>query len=397
MDAAFWLSRKVFLTGHTGFKGSWLSLWLQRLGAKVAGFALDPPTDPSLFQSARVAEAMTDLRGDVRDLPALQAALSRERPEVVFHLAAQPLVRASYAQPVETFATNVLGTVHLLEAVRHVDSVRAVVVVTSDKCYENQEWPWGYRESEALGGHDPYSASKACAELATAAFRRSFLSASIQGRQIGVASARAGNVVGGGDWATDRILPDAVRAILSGNPLVVRRPHAIRPWQHVLEPLCGYLMLAEKLHAEPHRWSSAWNFGPADDDTVPVKELLDRFFAHWGGGSWQSASETTGPHEAGLLRLDCSKARTLLGWRMAMGLDKTVALTAQWYRRATAGQTLPGQASAGQTSAGQNKSHQSIADPRQLTLEQIEFYEQAAGIRPLDRSPVKPLAQRRAA
>jgi len=375
MDAAFWSGRKVFLTGHTGFKGSWLSLWLQRLGAIVAGCALDPPTEPSLFQSARVGEQLTDLRGDVRDLPALQAALSAERPEVVFHLAAQPLVRASYIQPVETFATNVLGTVHLLEAVRHVESVRAVVVVTSDKCYENQEWHWGYRETEALGGHDPYSASKACAELATAAWRRSFLSAG--GRQVGVATARAGNVLGGGDWAADRIVPDAVRAILAGRPLVVRRPQAVRPWQHVLEPLCGYLTLAEKLHAEPERWSSAWNFGPADVDTVPVKELLDRFFAHWGEGSWQTESETAGPHEAGLLRLDCSKARTLLGWRMALGLDQTVAMTAEWYRRATA--------------------LHKVVDIRQLTLEQIEFYEQAAGVRPLHTSPLNRAAQRLAA
>ena len=265
--------------------------------------------------------------------PRCKPLFRARRPEVVFHLAAQPLVRASYVEPVETFATNVLGTVHLLEAVRQVESVRAVVVVTSDKCYENQEWHWGYRETEPLGGHDPYSASKACAELATAAWRRSFLSAS--GRQVGVATARAGNVLGGGDWAADRIVPDAVRAILAGKPLVVRRPQAVRPWQHVLEPLCGYLTLAERLHAEPQRWSSAWNFGPADADTVPVKELLDRFFAQWGEGSWHAESEAAGPHEAGLLRLDCSKARTLLGWRMALGLDQTVALTAEWYRRAT--------------------------------------------------------------
>jgi CDP-glucose 4,6-dehydratase len=375
MDAAFWSGRKVFLTGHTGFKGSWLSLWLQRLGASVSGYALEPPTEPSLFRSAHVGEQMSDLRGDVRDLPALQATLSAARPEVVFHLAAQPLVRASYAQPVETFATNVLGTVHLLEAVRHVESVRAVVVVTSDKCYENQEWHWGYRESEALGGHDPYSASKACAELATGAWRRSFLSSS--GRQVGVATARAGNVLGGGDWAADRIVPDAVRAILAGKPLVVRRPQAVRPWQHVLEPLCGYLTLAERLHAEPQRWSSAWNFGPADEDTVPVRELLDRFFAHWGEGSWQAESEAVGPHEAGLLRLDCSKARTLLGWRVALGLDQTVALTAEWYRRAT--------------------SVSEAVDLRQLTLEQIDHYEQAAGVRPSHRSPPNRAAQRLAA
>ena len=373
MDAAFWSGRKVFVTGHTGFKGSWLSLWLQRLGAIVAGYALDPPTEPSLFRSAGVAEQMTDLRGDVRDLAALQATMAAEEPEVVFHLAAQPLVRASYAQPVDTFATNVLGTVHLLEAVRHVESVRSVVVVTSDKCYENQEWHWGYRETEPLGGHDPYSASKACAELATAAWRRSFLS--VVGRPVGVATARAGNVVGGGDWAGDRIVPDAVRAILSGKPLVVRRPNAVRPWQHVLEPLCGYLTLAERLHAEPERVSSAWNFGPSDEDAVPVNELLDCFFNHWGAGSWRSEADAAGPHEAGLLRLDCSKARTMLGWHMALGLDQTVALTADWYRRATAAQD----------------------DPRQLTLEQINFYEQSARIQSSAHLPSSHAKQRLAA
>ncbi|HEX3999625.1 MAG TPA: CDP-glucose 4,6-dehydratase [Pirellulales bacterium] len=389
MDSQFWSGRRVFLTGHTGFKGSWLSLWLERMDAQVSGFALDPPPEPSLFRAARVGEAMTDLRGDVRNLSALGSALAEQQPEVVFHLAAQPLVRASYAQPVETFATNVFGTVHLLEAIRHVESVRAVVVVTSDKCYENQEWHWGYRETEPLGGHDPYSASKACAELVTAAWRRSFLSA--ERRPIGVATARAGNVLGGGDWAEDRIVPDAVRSILAGKPLVVRRPRAIRPWQHVLEPLHGYLMLAERLYAEPQRWSSAWNFGPADNDTVAVGELLDRFFAAWGNGAWQAESTEIGPHEAGLLRLDCSKARSLLGWRMAMDLDDAVAMTADWYRHATAG------GSSGQTGArSANQAVATTVDHRQLTLDQIERYERSAGIHAPQRSPSHP-ATRRAA
>jgi CDP-glucose 4,6-dehydratase len=386
MDAQFWGGRKVFITGHTGFKGSWLSLWLERLGAEVAGYSLDPPTTPSLFGSARVAEGITDLRGNVRDMPAMRSALSHEQPEVVFHLAAQPLVRQSYAQPVETFATNVLGTVSLLEAVRQVDSVRAVVVVTSDKCYDNQEWHWGYRETDALGGHDPYSASKACAELATAAWRKSFLSTG--GRMVGVATARAGNVIGGGDWAEDRILPDAVRAIVAGKPLVVRRPKAVRPWQHVLEPLHGYMMLAERLFAEPERWSSAWNFGPSDDDAIPVGELLDRFFAAWGEVTWRPESTLVGPHEAALLRLDPSKARSQLGWRKALDLKEAILMTADWYHRATAN---------ADADIHTRKLEQPSVDVRKLTLEQIEIFERSAGIQTSPQSPRNAAAQRVAA
>lgn len=383
MDAAFWNGRKVFITGHTGFKGSWLSLWLERLGADVAGYALDPPTKPSFFQAARVAENITDLRGNVRDMPAMRSALAHEQPEVVFHLAAQPLVRAAYAQPVETFATNVLGTISLLEAVRQVDSVRAVVVVTSDKCYENQEWHWGYRETDSLGGHDPYSASKACAEIATAAWRRSFLSTG--GRTVGVATARAGNVLGGGDWADDRLVPDAVRTILAGKAMVVRRPKAVRPWQHVLEPLHGYLLLAERLHAEPERWSSGWNFGPADE-SVSVGQLLDHFFSAWGAGRWLPEPTASGPHEAGLLRLDCSKARSLLGWRPVLGLQETVALTADWFRRAIAGAGPIEKSRAG-------KLELSWPDMREFTLEQIDRYHETAGIQALPASP-QPAASR---
>ncbi len=358
MTPSFWPGRRVLVTGHTGFKGSWLTLWLVRLGAKVAGFSLPPPTEPSLFAAARVAEQINDRRGDVRDLPALSAAIGDFEPEIVFHLAAQPLVRESYALPVETFSANVMGTVHLLESVRRCDAVQAVVAVTSDKCYDNKEWLWGYREDEPMGGHDPYSASKGCAELVAAAYRRSFFSNA--DRRIGLATARAGNVIGGGDWARDRIIPDAVRALADGQPFVARRPESIRPWQHVLEPLCGYLTLAERLAAEPNEYSEPWNFGPREEDTVPVAELLDRFTAHWGSGDWRAESTLSGPHEAKVLRLDSSKARQRLAWKGVLGLDNTVRLTAEWYREA---------------------SSRNVIDIRELTLRQIEHYELTAGLR----------------
>src|SRR4051812_32894796 len=262
---AFWRSKRVLITGHTGFKGAWLSLWLGELGAEVTGYALSPPSEPSLFQAAGLADRMHSTLGDVRDLSALRGAFRAARPELVLHLAAQALVRPSYDDPVTTFDTNVMGTVNVLEAARHEPSVRSVVVVTSDKCYENREWPWGYRENEAMGGHDPYSSSKGCAELVTAAYRSSFA----KGR-LGIASARAGNVIGGGDWAKDRIIPDFVRAVTQGQALRVRNPGAVRPWQHVLEPLAGYLLLAEHLYSEPQRFAEAWNFGPADSDARPV-------------------------------------------------------------------------------------------------------------------------------
>ena len=281
----------------------------------------------------------------------------------MLHLAAQPLVRQSYAEPVDTFAANVMGTVHMLEAARHTDSVRAVVAVTSDKCYENREWLWGYRESEPLGGHDPYSASKGCAELVVAAYRQSFFQTA--DRHVGIATARAGNVIGGGDWALDRLLPDAARALAQGRPIVARRPASVRPWQHVLEPLRGYLTLAERLWAEPETYSEPWNFGPRDEDAVPVAELLERFVAHWGNGSWHAESTLSGPHEANLLRLDSAKAQQRLGWRLALTLDETVQLTADWYRQAGRGSAA--------------------LDLRELTCRQIEQYEIKAGVRPADR------------
>lgn len=358
MTPSFWHGRKVLITGHTGFKGSWLSLWLSRLGARAIGFSLEPPTEPSLFAAARVGDGMTDLRGDVRDREALRATVSRHEPDIVFHLAAQPLVRQSYAEPVETFAANVMGTVHLLEAVRQTPSVRAVVVVTSDKCYLNKEWLWGYREDEPMGGHDPYSASKGCAELVAAAFRQSYFSAD---GSVGLASARAGNVIGGGDWARDRVVPDAVRALARGETFVTRRPAAVRPWQHVLEPLAGYLTLAERLFVDPSRFSEAWNFGPLEHDAVPVAELLGRFIAHWGEGTWRGEPVVSGPHEAHLLRLDSAKARERLGWRVALGLEETVRLTAEWYRAAC--------------------DKRVATDLRELTFQQIEHYENKTTIR----------------
>jgi CDP-glucose 4,6-dehydratase len=325
---AFWRDKSVFLTGHTGFKGGWLALWLASVGARVHGYALAPATDPNLFTTARVAEGLASHTiGDVRDAAALAGALDRAAPEVVFHLAAQPLVRASYRDPVHTYAVNVMGTVHLLEAVRRSPTVRALVNVTSDKCYENREWLWGYRESEALGGRDPYSSSKACAELVTAAYRDSFLGAG----GAAIASARAGNVIGGGDWADDRLLPDFFRAARAGHALAVRYPDATRPWQHVLDPLAGYLLLAEYLAAHGQRGAQAWNFGPAEDDARPVRWLLDRLAAEMPGTGWQRTGGEQ-PHEAASLKLDSSKARQLLGWRPRWRLAEALRRTVEWQR-----------------------------------------------------------------
>ena len=327
VNVAFWRDRSVFITGHTGFKGSWLSIWLQEAGARVHGYALQPPTQPSLFVEGDVQRHLTGHTiADVRDAEALADAVTRAQPSVVFHLAAQPLVRASYEAPIDTYAVNVLGTVHLLDAVRRCPSVRAVVVVTTDKCYENRDWPWGYRENEPLGGHDPYSSSKACAELVTEAYRRSFL----QVNGVAVATARAGNVIGGGDWAADRLVPDYFRATDAGRALNVRNPDAVRPWQHVLEPLAGYLRLAEYL-VDDGELAGAWNFGPGDADAQPVRWVLDRLCAHAGGAGWQPA-DGPHPHEAHQLRLDSSKAAALLGWRPRWTLEHAVERTAAWHQ-----------------------------------------------------------------
>jgi CDP-glucose 4,6-dehydratase len=328
MNAQFWRGRRVLVTGHTGFKGSWLCLWLASLGAEVHGYALSPPTDPALFDVAKVGDLLAASKiADVRDCEALSAAVGCARPEVVFHLAAQPLVRYSYRAPVETYAVNVMGTVHLLEAVRQNDCVRAVVSVTTDKCYENREWPWGYRENEPLGGHDPYSSSKACAELVSAAYRASFLAES----GVALATARAGNVIGGGDWAADRLLPDFLRAIDAGETLTIRSPGAIRPWQHVLEPLSGYLALAEALVESRTQAAEAWNFGPVDDDARPVGWILDHLAARVPELRWQCDSAPQ-PHEANYLKLDSSKARSRLGWAPRWRLDKALDMTVTWHR-----------------------------------------------------------------
>lgn len=327
-DPAFWAGRTVFLTGHTGFKGSWLALWLAELGATVHGYALAPPTQPNMFTVARIADRLAGHgEGDIRDLARLTDAVAAAGPDIVIHMAAQPLVRASYTLPVETFATNVMGTVHLLEAVRRAGGAQALVSVTTDKCYHNQEWLWPYRETEPLGGHDPYSASKACAELVTAAWRTSFHADGAPW----IGSARAGNVIGGGDWASDRLLPDALRALDAGTPLLVRHPGAVRPWQHVLEPLCGYLLLAERLATGGGGYAEAWNFGPADADAQPVDWILDRLSALAPDFSWQRDGAPT-VHEATLLKLDSAKARARLGWSPRWPLARALARTVDWHR-----------------------------------------------------------------
>lgn len=332
--ASFWRGRRVFLTGHTGFKGSWLSLWLQSLGAEVHGFALAPPTSPALFDAADVASGMESTLGDVRDAGAVRDAMARARPEVVLHLAAQPLVRLSYAEPVETFATNVMGTVHVLDAARRTPGVRAIVNVTTDKCYENREWVWGYREDEPMGGHDPYSSSKGCSELATAAWRRSFFSGDAGPF---LASARAGNVIGGGDWAVDRLVPDTLRAFDRAERVVLRHPDATRPWQHVLEPLRGYLLLAQRLADEGRAFAQAFNFGPAEDDAKPVRWIVERIAARWGGDAAWSLDAGDRVHEAGWLKLDASRAAHALGWRPRWPLPVALDRIVDWHRAWRAG------------------------------------------------------------
>ncbi len=323
----FWKDKRVLLTGHTGFKGAWMSLWLHSMGAKVQGFALAPPTTPSLFEEAKVGDLIQSNLGDIRDFAAIAKVVKDFKPEIVFHMAAQPLVRYSYDEPLETYATNVMGTAHVLESIRAIDSVRAVVNVTTDKCYENREWVWGYREDEAMGGYDPYSSSKACSELVTAAYRQSFLDKA----GIAVATARAGNVIGGGDWAKDRLIPDILRAFANKQPVSIRNPNSIRPWQHVLEPLSGYLLLAEKLCAEPASFSQAWNFGPKDDDAKPVGWIVESMASKWGKEASWSFDEGNHPHEAHYLKLDISKARQSLGWSPRWSLDQALDHTVEWH------------------------------------------------------------------
>ncbi|HBT83916.1 MAG: CDP-glucose 4,6-dehydratase [Desulfuromonadales bacterium GWD2_61_12] len=337
----FWDGKRVLVTGHTGFKGSWLSLWLHRLGARVTGYALTPPTDPSLFALARLGELVDSRIADVRDAATLLRVMAETAPEIVIHMAAQPLVRDSYRLPVETYATNVMGTVHLLEAVRACASVRAVVNVTTDKCYENREWVWGYRENEPMGGFDPYSSSKACAELVTAAYRSSFFQRSATtAAPLALASARAGNVVGGGDWATDRLVPDCLRALLAGESIRIRNPHAIRPWQHVLEPLRGYLTLARSLYEAGDDFAEAWNFGPSDDDARPVEWIVRQLCELWGEHAGYRVDAGEHPHEAHYLKLDCSKAHARLDWQPCWNLRTTLESIVVWTRAYREGEDL---------------------------------------------------------
>jgi CDP-glucose 4,6-dehydratase len=333
VDPEFWHGRRVLITGHTGFKGSWLSLWLQSLGARVTGFSDAVPTRPSLYELARVGEGMESVEGDVRDPDAVAEAVAAAGPEVVIHMAAQPFVRRSFAEPRATYETNVMGTVNVLEAARLGEGVRAVVNVTSDKCYENREWEWGYRENESMGGHDPYSSSKGAAELVTSAYRRSFFSDPDAPR---LASARAGNVIGGGDWGEDRLLPDLMRAALAGETARVRNPNSIRPWQHVVNPLSGYLVLAQAIWDSPEH-TGGWNFGPADEEAQPVGWLVERLAALWPERIRWSIDEGPHPHEAHYLKLDSSLARSRLGWRPLVPLDTALAETAAWYRELEAG------------------------------------------------------------
>lgn len=351
VDPSFWRGRRVLVTGHTGFKGSWLCLWLRQLGAQVSGYALAPPTDPSLFELGRIAELIEHRIGDVRDLTGLESAMAAARPEIVIHMAAQSLVRYSYEHPVETFSTNVLGTVHVLDAARRVPTVRAIVAVTSDKCYFNEEWVWGYREDARLGGHDPYSGSKGAAELVVTAYQNSFFDAARHGELAALGSARAGNVIGGGDWALDRLVPDVMRSLLNNQPTLIRNPQATRPWQHVLEPLHGYLMLAERLYSERHAFASGWNLGPPEESERTVGWIIEQLYARWPAGFQWQRDPNPGPPESTFLKLDASKARAYLGWRPKLNLETTLDWIVDWFRR-----------------------YQRGDDPREVCFEEIERF-----------------------
>lgn len=365
INDGFWRDRRVFVTGHTGFIGGWLGLWLARLGARVTGYALTPPTDPNLFTAVRLADDIDSRVADVRDAARLADAVAAARPEIVFHLAAQPLVRDAFADPVGTYATNVMGTAHLLEALRAADGVAAIVVMTTDKVYANQEWPWGYREIDRLGGREPYGTSKAAAELVVDAYRHSYFA--VRPRPVGVVTVRAGNVVGGGDWARDRLVPDAMRAFAATAPLTLRNPLAVRPWQHVLEPVRGLLMLAERLAEDGARFDGAWNFGPAESDMWPVERVVAQLIRLWGRGARCEMARGAQPYEARLLAVNSAKASAELGWdpvwRVGEALDRTV----EWYRAFHDG-----------------------ADMRALTLDQIERFAGDIG------APARPLPARRA-
>jgi CDP-glucose 4,6-dehydratase len=349
----WWRDRRVLVTGHTGFKGSWMALWLTQMGAKVCGYSLAPPSRPSLFEVANVRERVQHIEADICDLPQLRNAMQEFAPEVVFHLAAQSLVRRSYAEPVLTYATNVMGTVNVLESIRETSSVKAAVLITTDKCYENREWQWGYREIDRLGGHDPYSNSKACAELVSAAYRDSFFPPDKLGTHgVAVATARAGNVIGGGDWAMDRLIPDLIRGFVAGEEVRIRNPHAIRPWQHVLEPIRGYLLLAERLLAKQEEFASAWNFGPREEDARPVQWIVEELAKQWSPEAVWKIDQGSHLHEATYLKLDCARAHNLLSWHPALGLSEALQIIVEWFKAWKAGSNM-----------------------QQITLQQIAAYE----------------------
>jgi len=352
-NRSFWKGRNVLVTGHTGFKGSWLCLWLESLGANVTGYALAPPTEPSLFEKARVSDSLKSVCADIRDLPRLTSVMAQCHPDVIFHMAAQTVVRRGYEDPIETYSSNVMGTVHLFEAVRQLKLRCAIVNVTSDKCYENREWVWGYREDEPMGGRDPYSNSKGCAELVTSAYRDSFFPPdSLQRHGIALASARAGNAIGGGDWTSDQLIPDLMRGFLAGKSCLIRNPSAVRPWQFVLEPLRGYILLAERLSEDGSRFASGWNFGPTETDAKPVAWIADKLVSLWGAGAAWNLDAATHPREAHFLKLDASKARNCLHWHPVLPLESALDWIVEWWRTYQAG-----------------------ADVRRLTQTQIERYE----------------------
>jgi CDP-glucose 4,6-dehydratase len=353
MNREFWNGKRVFVTGHTGFKGSWLSVWLQMLGADVVGYALAPHTEPSMFKAANIGEGMASIEADVRDAERLNDVMASYQPEIIIHMAAQALVRKSYTDPVATYTTNIIGTMNVLEAVRRTPSVRVVVLITSDKCYENLEWVWGYRENDRMGGHDPYSSSKGCTELLIAAYRDSYFNTkNYADHGVAVASTRAGNVIGGGDWSEDRLVPDTIRAIQRGEPVLIRRPGAIRPWQFVLEPLRGYLELAEKLWESGTEYTGAWNFGPNIEEIKPVSWLVERLATLWGGGASWEIDSGQHPHEDHFLKLDCTKSKSLLPWYPRLSIETLMDWIVEWYQSA-----------------------ESKADIRNLTEEQITRYE----------------------
>jgi CDP-glucose 4,6-dehydratase len=356
LSSTFWKGKKVLITGHTGFKGSWLCLWLHAMGADVTGYALNPKGTPNLYTAARVGEICRSVIADIRDLETLRKTLVEVEPDIVIHMAAQPLVRYSYQNPAETFEINTLGTVYLLDAVRQAvldgSSIRAVLNVTTDKCYENLEWSWGYRENDRLGGHDPYSNSKACSELVASSYRNSFFpEENYQDHRLSLATARAGNVIGGGDWSEDRIIPDCVRALFGGDPLLIRNPAATRPWQHVLEPLSGYLLLAQRMVEQGREFSQAWNFGPSDESVRDVEWLVKRIEQLWGKSNFYELDGGSHPHEASNLRLDSSKAKLKLGWQSRWDVGTALEHTVDWY-----------------------KAYESKQDMQKVCMEQIQKY-----------------------